>query len=267
MIYLQSMIKFEHPNQHLVLAESKTVDRGYSQQQNDCWRLSNQRLNNLGVVHFYGDLPCNHLKFNKCFDFSSEIKQVNPRCWSIGKLHAASAQTEEFLHVDGDCFLSQPLPSRPFLVQGEENQFESSAWGWFYGFVSFCKKLGIHSGLIDEAVEQSHKNNGPKLYNFGIFGGTSSLLPSVCKEIVDFVLTHNDIWQKFPPFIFVTVVLEQLIIPLVMESRGVPVSTLFEIDNWNEDAKKLGYCHLVGQAKHQQSNVQAVRNRLKELSL
>lgn len=266
MIYIQSLLKLEQSKKERP-AFFEFVDDGFHEQQNDCWKLSNRRLRDLGhPVHYFGTETCDEVIYNNYQQFPTEVLAVDPRCWSIGKLYAASIQTQEFLHVDMDVFISQPPASAAFVVQSEEHYYESKAWGWFYGFVSYLMRQGIKSDVLDEAWDQAHNSRGPVLWNFGVFGGSSLILPKVCSEVLSFCLEYNDIWGKLPAYIFVTCVLEQIIVPLLMQSRGVPPTPLLRNHCENIDAKRLGYCHLVGSSKHDPTNVAAVQRRLIELN-
>ena len=45
-----------------------------------------------------------------------EIEQLEPRHWAVAKLVTFSKQTEPFIHIDNDAYLSKPLPPEFLLV-------------------------------------------------------------------------------------------------------------------------------------------------------
>jgi len=254
-IFIQSAVNFD-----------ACGDPWHSRTPIECSRLSAMRLTALGSICFYGDAPAG-VAYTFVEDVPQMLRSVGPRCWSLPKLYASSIQNGDFMHVDQDCFVSSPLPSVPFLVQGEEPNSTTNALAWFQGFHEFLSRCGLRWQLLDEAREQADKNGGPKLYNCGIFGGTSRLLPAVCREVIEFAVNNSDILNKLPLSVFVTAVLEQILIPLVMQARGVVLTELLQPGNQDEQARNIGYCHLVGRAKHDIRNIELVRNRIATLEV
>lgn len=269
MIYVQSYLKLGERAVGGARALSFR-DGGHSRQQDACWQLSNLRLRNLGArVVYYGateDL-INGVAYDEIHEFPKEIRSLPPRCWSVGKLHVASLQKEPFLHVDMDAFLGLPIEASGFTVQSEEHYWEPRAWGWFYGLVACLVKKGIKHPVIEEAWDSAHASRGPVLWNFGVFGGTSPIVPQVCGEVVDFCLEHKDVWQDIAPYIFVTCALEQIIVPLLLMSRGISPKPLLRRECEEKDSARLAYCHLIGDSKHDPKNIEAVKARLAELTL
>jgi hypothetical protein len=270
MIYLQSYLQLA-PSEVAGVNAVSFRDSGKSAQQADCWRLSNLRLRNLpqSEVVFYGsdrDL-IDGVSYGAVHEFPKEIKELPPRCWSVGKLYAASMQTEPFLHVDMDCFLGLPVTLTGFTVQSEEHYFEPRAWGWFYGLMACLIKKGIKHPLLEEVWEAAHASRGPVLWNFGVFGGGSWIVPQACGEVVEFCLEHKSVWQDIPPYIFVTCALEQIFVPLLCLSRGVSPKPLLRRGFEEADSAQLAYCHLIADSKHDPKNIEAVKVRLAELTL
>jgi hypothetical protein len=233
----------------------------------DCWRLSNKLLNQHGDVEFWGcELGVAYakkigLRFNKMHYFpDEELKGVNSRVWSAGKLYAASRQEEPFLHVDGDVFLYKwqkgNLP--PFLCSHSEFFYEGRAGAWAYGTLAllFASKRG---GELRDVLWEFFSAHRPGLWNFGIFGGTSLELPKACGKIFELA---RQVPSGAPPDVFLAAALEQIFVPVLMEIAGIKTTVYL---NDVSEATEKGFCHLIGKTKEYPEYVGKVRERLATL--
>jgi hypothetical protein len=235
------------------------------------WKLSNFYLNRIGIkCEFWG---CEHaIKFAQENDLKfTNIEKIpeldlNPRLWSIPKLYVASMQNEPFLHLDGDVFLKEwkieQLPE--FIVQNQEPWFFEKGHHWFYGFCAFLYSIGANE--LASRIFKLNKKCPVDIYNFGIFGGTSKMLPNVCSDVFKMCKEFNDFVLEIPQNIFIPCVLEQIIVPMMMIDK-LTFPTCYLNNNVNEDAKRLGFCHLLGPTKKKKKTIESVKNRLREFDL
>lgn len=174
------------------------------------------------------------------------------RLWNIGKLQAAAAQTEAFLHVDGDVFWRQPAPCDvPFLVQSIERRLDTHVVGWWDDF-----------GAAPVA-----RPDTPTCHNFGVFGGTAVReIAAACREVLEFLGAHRAIvsgagncCRGLPMLV------EQVWVPEILRVRhGVDPTFLLREEHLQEDARRVGYYHAMG-LKDKPHAMAAVRARHKEV--
>lgn len=237
-----------------------------SAQDPDYWTLSNRLLNKYGDVEFWG---CSNgidfaeragLRFSKIHNLPDEFSALGSKCWSLPKIYAAAQQSEPFLHVDGDVFLYDwsvsELPE--FLVQNGEPYHADKAQAWFYGLMATLFRARA------PGVERFW-GHPVTIWNFGIFGGRSALLPSICGEIFDFAVENCVEINKVPIDVFTACVLEQIFIPMLMCNSGVFPTEYLRSEHLQDDAAAKGFCHLIGHTKNLPWVKDSVRERLRAL--
>lgn len=278
MKYLQSLWMADI----LPLNRPKIV-RGYfdsygNKQSTLCWTLSNLRLQQRqGVKEFWGckQALAYATEVGMVFDHVHEIpdnltKIVSSRLWAFPKLYAMAQQTGPFMHLDGDVFLAKELPPLPeFRVQNQETVESDRPWMWFYGLHAFLKEAGVQDPLLNtvwEAIHDIERRGDTNIYNFGVVGGTSELIPQVAGQLVDFILRHNVKLSRVGPKIFTMAVIEQMWMPLLLKIRGIDPTPLFNDATMYKEADELGYCHMVAHHKRDEKNLRAVRSRIEELN-
>lgn len=256
--------------------------RGYyesygNKQSTLCWTLSNLRLQErTGLKEFWGCKKALEyaemagLNFDEVHELPAELtKVVTPRLWAFPKLYAMAQQTEPYLHVDGDVFLSKDLPPLPeFRVQNQETVDPDRPWMWFYGLFAFLRQAGVQDPLMDQVWDAAHvleRSGDTNIYNFGVVGGTSGHLAKASAKLVDFMLRHNVKLGKVGPKVFSMAVIEQMWMPLLLKTQGVEPTPLFNDATMHQEAVEAGYCHMIGHHKREEKNLRAIRDRIREL--
>lgn len=232
----------------------------------DIWKLSNKLLNKHGDVEFFGCPKAlvfadeTGLRFSKTHELPDSFSQLGEKAWSLPKIYAASRQNDSFLHVDGDVFLYQwsliDLPD--FLVQNEEPFHEDKGKAWFYGLAATLFQNQVPDVARYWNLAQKYTWS---IWNFGIFGGSAhKSLSSACKEIFEFSIKNWAKIEKSPNDIFTACVLEQILIPLLLQDMGIRPKEYLRASNLQQDAREKFFCHLIGPTK----SYEWVKTRVKE---
>lgn len=169
-------------------------------------------------------------------DISPDILAVN--CWAFGKIVTYADQSEPFVHIDYDAFLSKPLPEVPDLVvQGPE-------WGDIY------EKW--ETGIVDMGFNSPYIGMTKNAFNAGVLGGNDiSLIRDYANEAIDMVefVSRNRIKfdsRNYMQRYYFSCFFEQYLIAQFASSRG---SDVLYLGDTEERAKEHGYTHLWG-GKH-----------------
>lgn len=234
------------------------------------WKLSNIYLNRIGAdCEFWG---CDKgiafvkkagLKFKRI----EKIPELglHPRFWSLPKIYVASMQDGPFLHLDGDVFLKRwNLENFPeFIVQNHEGYFSERGNHWFYGFCSFLFRNGRAD--IAERIYDLSLKYGANIFNFGIFGGCNKDIPKICKEVFDISVSISHITNMIPTGVFVPCVMEQILVPMLVMEKNIIITQYLD-GNISHEAKKKGYCHLLGPIKKKKETIEKVLLKIKQIT-
>lgn len=112
-------------------------------------------------------------------------KLCRPMYWAYAKIRTYSLQTEPFLHVDGDVYISKPFSDAmlhaPLVAQNREI-------GTVYYRKMIDDALQIPGFTFPKELEESICEDSVSSYNMGVFGGTDlEFIQSYCKKATDFV--------------------------------------------------------------------------------
>jgi hypothetical protein len=235
----------------------------------DVWRFSFEKLKQLKVrTEFWGCPYYTALAKNLNLDYDKIIEvpldflnSVPPPFWSLVKLYVASKQTSPFYHIDNDVILFKRLPESPFLVQSEETYHAKQAAGQFYAFLVCSLMAGVDKKLVESWIKAV---GTPRIYNFGVFGGTEwRAISQECEVLYNTVSQLKTELPSVPHMEggFHTGALEQILLPKLIKLRlKKPVKFLLRTP---DDASKVGYCHLLGDSKENPAILNVIRTRLK----
>lgn len=184
-----------------------------------------------------------NLKFDKVFLSLNELSSIPNYLWAYGKIFTYQSQTEPFIHIDYDAFLTKPLMHKflnaELLVESIE-LFKD--YHLYYPLIENLKLLGYSSPIFD--LQDNYKF----AYNAGILGGTNlDFIKLYCLEasnIVDFMIKKN--FDKVHLSYFSSVVFEQSNLVLCAMYYGVQPTVFCQN---NKVAEETGYCHLKGAKK------------------
>lgn len=148
--------------------------------------------------------------------------------WAIGKVYAYQAQSEPFIHVDGDICIWDRLPERienaSLLAQHEENGYE-------FGSAHFQSLLDAKISYFPREILDFRKENNHLLIesNAGILGGNNiDFMQAYCKEAFNFVdKSMNEALKVDHPGMFNTV-FEQYLFHCMAYDRKEEITYLFE---------------------------------------
>jgi hypothetical protein len=208
-------------------------------------------LKNYGNIHlittprgkdFLGNIPYTSIEF---FDEIPDIKYS--KIWALGKIHAYKQiceKNEPFLHIDYDVFLfkkfsNKILKSRVLFQHVEDD----GAITEHYDVESF-KTNCPYKPYFNYDVRYAH--------NVGIFGGNDINVLKFCVDAMLDVI-YNPLNDKFFTHFNqikygwgYSVLIEQLYLSMCLEYLKVKANHLFNGWPIEEEAKKVGYTHLMG---------------------
>lgn len=112
-----------------------------------------------------------------------------PHHWALSKIKTYSIQTEPFIHVDGDVYISKPLPkyveNASLIVQNEERTTD-----YYQNMVD--RILSVKTLHINDDILSRVKNGTILSYNLGIFGGHDlDFIHKYCENVFNFMDTNQ----------------------------------------------------------------------------
>ena len=109
--------------------------------------------------------------------------------WALSKIKTYSLQTEPFIHVDGDVFITKPLPKEiekaTLVAQNKERSTD-------YYQKMIDKILSVKTLHIEEEVLSQIKDGDIPSYNMGVFGGHDlNFIHEYCDKVFHFMDTNQ----------------------------------------------------------------------------
>jgi len=207
------------------------------------------------------------LEFSHVYENLEDYDDVDPGWWAFGKLVSYSLQTEPFCHIDNDVFLWQKMPasltSAPVFTQCPEHFH--TAWEW-------CGPAHVEKAFAEHHLElpmewMYARSLHPEQFcedNCGIMGGTDTeFLRYFAGVAIDLVTNpkNHAAWNVFAEKEGFNMVVEQFLLHACVEyHRSNPQSIFHNVrmrylfpsfeQAYEEDrAKRVGFTHLLGDAK------------------
>lgn len=177
-----------------------------------------------------------------------KVDQMAPRHWAAAKMSTFALQSEPFLHIDNDAFISRKLKRTislsPLISQCPEHYVEFS--GNYRPQMMAVQNHPVHPDFWHEDwVNFSGRNHKATFaYNTGVFGGCDiEAIKAYANSAVDFTVAEGD---KLPD---INTTIEQAYLAMFSYNEQVPVKII--ISDWrnNSAAKEMGYCHYWGGTK------------------
>jgi hypothetical protein len=182
--------------------------------------------------------------------------------WVDAKMQVIEEQYAPFIHVDGDVFLTKPMPA--FSRFQSDLLFERKECS----FITNYKKQVI---FFDQYFDGIITHWNPEIeysYNCGVFGiNDISIKDDFIKnyKLMKSIYIDNKVeFDYYCPDYEPCIVIEQYNMTLLAEKRGtIPTFILNENDYalQNIEAEKLGYIHYFGKSKYLNSD--KIEKRLK----
>jgi hypothetical protein len=209
------------------------------------------------------------------------LREEHPGWWSLGKLVAYSVQDKPFVHLDTDVFLWRSLPGRitsaPVLAQHPEHHHVADKWCGPRTVEGAFAQAGLT--LPDEwKWSRSQPVRRFREANCGILGGTNfAFINYYARLALDLVLSPQNscAWASIPDKDKLNTTIEQFLLVACAEfhrsnpvspHRGVHIKYLFPSTAEAFDAvqaSRLGYTHLLGEAKQDVQISRRLEQRLR----
>lgn len=216
-----------------------------------------------GLVKRYG-LEFDHINN----DLEKVLKNTKNHYWSLGKIYACKIQDKPFIHIDNDAFLFKRLPNSFLSADAGFQHLEASLVakdsGWYDGFLKHAD-----SKYKDKPIWFDTKTR--EAYNCGLIAFNKlDILEEWWEESLKYInfLEKNIFdWKESTPCI----IFEQSNILYLTRHYNYKVDLLTnygspdqsKLDYIPDDlAEKLGYTHLVGEAKRSPEFEEGIRKKL-----
>lgn len=197
--------------------------------------LARQQQGNLHfVTDSFGVEIAEELGWSYEFDsVDTSLNQMPERLnhiWAAGKLYAASIQKERHMQIDGDVLLFKPLePEGEIFTQSVDNP------------------ENYRGELMRAIIKHAELEPESDAYNCGILGGdpepikafTHAALDLCCRKLLSFRRLGT----------ICSMIAEQYFLGIHCRHAGLVIHTLFKELPTDEEAWKLGYCHMQGSSK------------------
>lgn len=198
------------------------------------------------------------------------LRNADVGWWAMGKLVAYSLQDQPFVHLDTDVFLWKPLPpsvaDAPVFAQCPEEHHAVDEWCG----VSDIENAFARHGLALPAewdAQLPHESRYARQENCGILGGTRpDFLRHYSNLVLDFLTSpaNAPAWASLPEKSGFNPVIEQFTLSACLEFHRIGIRHLFPTfwDAYNSDqAGRLGYTHLLGDAKRNPFVIDRLKQR------
>lgn len=166
-----------------------------------------------------------------------------PQHWALAKIKTYSIQTRPFIHIDGDVFITEPLPKRiedaPLVAQNREI-------GTIYYrrmMDNILKHKDIH---LPEYIDKGLREDSIASYNMGFFGGTDlDFIHRYCQEVFEF-MEENRMNDASCPHSRVdsNVFFEQVIFAVMTDREGRKVTGMLNHPLKDEGYTRADFCDL-----------------------
>ena len=172
-----------------------------------------------------------------------------PQHWALSKIKTYSMQTEPFIHVDGDVFITEPLPGRvmnaPLLAQNREI-------GTIY-YRHMMDRILAHKDIrLPDYIDRGLREESVASYNMGFFGGTGlDFIHRYCREVFRF-MEENRMNDPGCPHSKVdcNVFFEQVILAVMADREGREITGVLDRPMKDEGYTRGEFCDLDHYDRH-----------------
>lgn len=165
-----------------------------------------------------------------------------PQHWAYAKIKTYSMQTKPFLHVDGDVFLTQPIPegiiSAPLIAQNREI-------GTMYYKYMMDRILQEPAIKLPQYIEDGLKEESISSHNMGLFGGSDlQFIHQYCQEVIRFMDDNKMNDSRYSQsFIDCNVFFEQVIFAVLSDFHKREVASIMGRAICDEGYTKQEFCN------------------------
>lgn len=165
-----------------------------------------------------------------------------PQHWAYAKIKTYSMQTKPFLHVDGDVFLTQPIPegiiSAPLIAQNREI-------GTMYYKYMMDRILQEPAIKLPQYIEDGLKEESISSHNMGLFGGSDlQFIHQYCQEVIRFMDDNKMNDSRYSQsFIDCNVFFEQVIFAVLSDFHKREVASIMGRAICDEGYTRQEFCN------------------------
>lgn len=172
-----------------------------------------------------------------------------PKHWAYAKIKTYSMQSEPFLHIDGDVYVSQKFPTnitqRPLVAQNEEicTEYYSNMMRKITETPKICMPI-----YLQEEIE--HKNISS--CNMGIFGGNDlDFIHDYCQEVFAFFDTNhlNDPSEEQSKTDY-NIFFEQIMLSMTAKKRKINIGYVLDSPIKDNGYTGRAFCDIEHAADH-----------------
>lgn len=249
------------------------------------YHLMSWALSCLQLKHLYNqvDLYCNtpasillinqlKLPYNNVYITHDNLKIADESLWALPKIFTYGLQDKPFLHVDGDVFLFDKLPTS--LLDSEliaQNVEEATNY-----YLDTQQQLMKYFTYFPNCVAADFKSNIPiKAVNAGILGGnniafikeyTNLAFEYIKKNMQHFSDVNTDRFNVFfEQHLFYSLAKEKKISIEVLIKDTIMDNQYQYLGNFHEVPCRKNYLHLLGQYKKDEHTCRQMALKLREL--
>ena len=225
-------------------------------------------------------VDCLGLQFTQVSTELESIRKADAEWWALGKLVAYSIQEHPFVHLDTDVFLWKPLPSgaanAPVFGQYLENYHSIDQW---WGPRTVEQTFDRHNLVLPAEWHAGRSASGDRFseINCGILGGNdTSFLRYFSELAIDLILNpiNAPVWAELHDLNWFNHINEQFFLAACIDYhrsnpaspyRGVHCGYLFQTIEEAFDsahAARVGFTHLLGDAKRNRSMLDRLQQRV-----
>lgn len=172
-----------------------------------------------------------------------------PQHWALSKIKTYSMQTEPFIHIDGDVFITEPLPERvtdaPLVAQNREI-------GTIY-YRRMMDRILEHPAIrLPDYINKGLREESVASYNMGFFGGTDlGFIHRYCREVFGF-MEENRMNDPGCPHSQVdcNVFFEQVILAVMADREGRDITGVLDHPVKDEGYTRGEFCDLDHYGRH-----------------
>jgi hypothetical protein len=263
--------RFWHNEKHHLLSWVLSVGLA-SQHYPDTWLFTDSQGASILVDAL--ELPFRHvdLRFDELLPASCDNEW-----WVLGKLTTYAAQTRPFLHLDNDVFLWNPLPAAvtdaPIFAQNPEVfYFEDQS---LYRLEPFLKGIEQFSGWLPREWLWYVEQRGHRALCCGVFGGRQpDFIRDYANRAIEVICNPSNqaVWPTLGARD--NILVEQYFLAACLEYQqqnqpsfhtGLEAAYLFPSSAEAFDpecAARLGYTHLIGNAKNDRYIADSLERRV-----
>lgn len=203
----------------------------------------------------YSDSQAAHILIDKIGLPYSEVVVAydNFKClpihWALAKVKTYSMQERPFLHVDGDIYLSRPLPKR---IEKSRLAAQNREYGTSYYKRMMDRLLACTEIRIPDYLEQGLREESVSSYNMGFFGGKDlDFIQRYCEEVFKFFEeNHLNDPACSHSAISCNVIFEQVFFAVMADKENRKVATVLQRAMRDEGYTGKDFCDVIHFNKH-----------------